>query len=93
MPFREQKHKCREALERALHEYVDFYENNIAHKCIDDCPEIFALWKMHARLVEKAHDAYHIAIELDTGHERDWNGEKDHANPRHISTAATTAAR
>jgi len=88
MPFREQKHKCRALFERALHEYVEFGEKHILHDCI--CLEDVLCWGKYAKLVHFTHEAYHSAIELDSGMEMEWPEGHDHDMPNPIK-AATAA--
>ena len=81
MPFEHDMHMCRAALERALHEYTEYYEKHIGHECID-FEEMLCLKKL-AKTVYYTHAAYHIAIEMQTGKEDEkmW-----HDNPRRMMT-------
>lgn len=84
---------CRKILEYYMDEYKAFGE-----KCILGRPFCFKtmlIAKKAAKMVQNAHEAYHIAIELEHKTERDWHGEYIHdyvQMPDHGMPAARTVA-
>lgn len=81
---------CRAILEYFVDEYVEVGKEWFLNETM--CPHKMLVYKKLAKMVCYAHEAYHIAIELEHGTERDWHGDHahthkampDHSMPRKI---------
>lgn len=70
--------KCRIILERLVQELAAS-PSRISEGCLN-AEDVCTIKKL-AEAIDYTHEAYHIAIELETGMERDWATEHKHTIP------------